>query len=325
MRPRLRLDCQVQSAGYSSHGSRADDRAGAADPSAHRGCGSAGGVREGRGGGQPGRSRRPGPASRSQLYHYFVDKADLLRAVAEATNDTVLDGQQDLFAGLGSWDGTGAMGRRDRGVAGGAGRQRRLSHRQPPRPAGRRRTTRSASWWPLASTGGRPRSGPAWLPWPARESCGPTLTSTGSLPSTLASLQGGLVLSQARRDPRALRRALDGALALIGDYRSSHSIGSGRSTINHGPDVVTAGLAPPRRVRVPVASSPRRPEPSCAPTGATAVETESMDHVAPSRISANSSRLATACPCPGGSGPDRRQLGGCDGTTRLEGRRHRRR
>ena len=34
--------------------------------------------------------------------------------------------------------------------------------------------------------------------------------------STLASLQGGLVLSQARRDPLALRRALDGALGLAG-------------------------------------------------------------------------------------------------------------
>ncbi len=39
--------------------------------------------------------------------------------------------------------------------------------------------------------------------------------------SALASLQDGLVLTQARRDPRALRRALDGALALIGTYRST--------------------------------------------------------------------------------------------------------
>jgi TetR/AcrR family transcriptional repressor of nem operon len=37
--------------------------------------------------------------------------------------------------------------------------------------------------------------------------------------STLASVQGGLMLTQARRDPRALRRALDGALALINIYR----------------------------------------------------------------------------------------------------------
>ena len=35
----------------------------------------------------------------------------------------------------------------------------------------------------------------------------------------LASLQGGLVLTQARRDPAALRRALDGALALIATHR----------------------------------------------------------------------------------------------------------
>jgi hypothetical protein len=37
--------------------------------------------------------------------------------------------------------------------------------------------------------------------------------------STLASLQGGLLLAQARRDPQPLRRALDGALALIQTYR----------------------------------------------------------------------------------------------------------
>src|SRR5271155_4622060 len=45
------------------------------------------------------------PASRSQLYHYFDDKNDLLRAVAQATNDVVLDGQLDLFADLGTWEG----------------------------------------------------------------------------------------------------------------------------------------------------------------------------------------------------------------------------
>ncbi len=44
------------------------------------------------------------PASRSQLYHYFDDKTDLLLAVAEATNETVLGGQRDLFANLDTWD-----------------------------------------------------------------------------------------------------------------------------------------------------------------------------------------------------------------------------
>jgi hypothetical protein len=37
--------------------------------------------------------------------------------------------------------------------------------------------------------------------------------------STMASLQGGLMLTQARRDPLALRRAFDGALALIATFR----------------------------------------------------------------------------------------------------------
>ncbi len=39
--------------------------------------------------------------------------------------------------------------------------------------------------------------------------------------STLASLQGGLMLTQARRDPRALRQALGGALALIATFRAT--------------------------------------------------------------------------------------------------------
>jgi hypothetical protein len=47
--------------------------------------------------------------------------------------------------------------------------------------------------------------------------------------STLASVQGGLLLTQARRDPRALRRALDGALALIATYRPSSRMLSERS------------------------------------------------------------------------------------------------
>jgi hypothetical protein len=38
--------------------------------------------------------------------------------------------------------------------------------------------------------------------------------------STLASLQGGLILTQARRDPEQLRLALDGALGLIDGYRT---------------------------------------------------------------------------------------------------------
>jgi TetR/AcrR family transcriptional repressor of nem operon len=158
-------------------------------------------------------------ASRSQLYHYFDDKSDLLLAVAEATNDTVLDGQRDLFAHLNTWDGLvrwtdalvalqqerdgkggcpignllGQLGERDDGIrvvlASGFDRWEA--------------NIRAGLAAMVGSGELRPHADIGWL-----------------ASSTLASVQGGLILSQARRDPLALRRALDGALTLIGSYRT---------------------------------------------------------------------------------------------------------
>jgi TetR/AcrR family transcriptional regulator, transcriptional repressor for nem operon len=158
------------------------------------------------------------PASRSQLYHYFDDKSDLLRAVAQATNDWVLDAQQDLFAGLGTWAGlvrwadalvevqqqrggqggcpianlVGQLGERDDGIRGvlASGFDRWEA------------SIRAGLAAMAASGELRPDVDAGWL-----------------AASTLASLQGGLILAQAHRDPQALRQALDGALALIAVYR----------------------------------------------------------------------------------------------------------
>lgn len=158
-------------------------------------------------------------ASRSQLYHYFDDKTDLLRAVAEATNDAVLGAQSDLFAVLDTWDGLvawtdaiitlqeqgagprgcpianllGQIGERDDGIRAvlAEGFDRWEAH------------IRSGLIAMVSSGELRADADPKWL-----------------ATSTLASLQGGLVLAQARRDPRPLRDALDGALALIGTYRA---------------------------------------------------------------------------------------------------------
>jgi TetR/AcrR family transcriptional repressor of nem operon len=159
-------------------------------------------------------------ASRSQLYHYFDDKTDLLRAVAEATNDTVLDGQRALFAGLDTWAGFQRWAdalvelQQQRGGRGGcpiANLVAQLGERDD--------ETRTL----LASGFDR---------WEAHIRAGlAAMVSSGKLQpdtdvgwlatSTLATLQGGLMLTQARRDPLALRRALDGALALIGTYRAT--------------------------------------------------------------------------------------------------------
>jgi TetR/AcrR family transcriptional regulator, transcriptional repressor for nem operon len=159
-------------------------------------------------------------ASRSQLYHYFDDKSDLLRAVAEATNDSVVGAQAGLFAGLGTWAGfvrwtdvlmavqeerggvggcpianlLGQLGERDDDIRG------VLADGFDRWEAGIR--TGLAAM--VASGELRADADAEWL-----------------AASTLASVQGGLVLAQAHRDPRPMRRALDGALALIATYRTA--------------------------------------------------------------------------------------------------------
>ena len=159
------------------------------------------------------------PASRSQLYHYFDDKNDLLKAVAEATNDMVLGGQADLFAGLGTWDGLVrwidalVALQVQRGGEGGCPIANLLGQLGEQHDAIRDVLTTGFDRWEahirdglaamVASGELRPDADIDWL-----------------AASTLASLQGGLVLTQARRDPGALRLALDGALALIGTYQA---------------------------------------------------------------------------------------------------------
>ena len=159
------------------------------------------------------------PASRSQLYHYFDGKSDLLLAVAEATNDAVLDGQQYLFDHLDTWDGFVRWAdalvalQEERGGIGGCPIANLLGQLGERDDAIRTALASGFDRWEadiriglaaMVDSGElRPEADAAWL-----------------ASSTLASIQGGLVLSQARRDPMALRRALDGALALISSYRS---------------------------------------------------------------------------------------------------------
>jgi TetR/AcrR family transcriptional repressor of nem operon len=159
-------------------------------------------------------------ASRSQLYHYFDDKSDLLRAVAEATNDAVLGAQDELFAGLGTWAGfvrwTDVLVavQEERGGVGGCPIANLLGQ--------------LGEW----DAGIRGVLADGFDRWEASIRAGlAAMVASGELradadadwlaASTLASLQGGLVLAQARRDPLPLRRSLDGALALIANYRAT--------------------------------------------------------------------------------------------------------
>jgi AcrR family transcriptional regulator len=162
-------------------------------------------------------------ASRSQLYHYFTDKTELLQAVAEATNDAVLDGQRALFDGLGSWKGLTQwmdalveMQERLQGHGGCpiANLVAQLGERDDEI---RLELASGFDRWEAEIRAGlvdmvvagelQPNTDVDWL-----------------AATTLASLQGGLILTQARRDPRALRHSLDGALALIAIFRMDRSV-----------------------------------------------------------------------------------------------------
>jgi TetR/AcrR family transcriptional repressor of nem operon len=160
-------------------------------------------------------------ASRSQLYHYFDDKADLMRAVAEATNDLVLDGQRALFDELHSW--TGFTRWMDALVElqvkvdgrGGCPIANLVSQLGERDDVMRAELASGFDRWEEAIRSGftamvaagelQPRTDVDWL-----------------AASTLASVQGGLMLTQARRNPLALRRALEGALVLIASFKIDH-------------------------------------------------------------------------------------------------------
>jgi TetR/AcrR family transcriptional regulator, transcriptional repressor for nem operon len=154
------------------------------------------------------------PASRSQLYHYFEDKADLVRAVVDATSTAILDAQDELLAGVSDlsgierWmDGLVAMQveREARGGCPLGSLAGQLAERDPQARSAladgldRWQQRIQASLETLqAHSGLRPEADPAAL-----------------AATILVLIQGGLLLTQVRRDPNQLRAALDTALALL--------------------------------------------------------------------------------------------------------------
>jgi len=153
-------------------------------------------------------------ASRSQLYHYFEDRDDLIRAAVVATSDAVLEAQAELFANLDTWRGIEAWMdalvdlQVQRGASGGCPLGTLAGQLAEHDPQARESISSGLAQWQrcietglaaLQANGGlRPEADPAQL-----------------AKATIALIQGGLLLTQVHRDPRELRAALDAALRLL--------------------------------------------------------------------------------------------------------------
>ena len=152
--------------------------------------------------------------SKSQLYHYFADRDDLMRAVARAASDDVVGGQAELFehldtiAGLRAWSAALVTLQQIRSAKGGcpigslAGQ---LAERDP--------HARTALANGLGRWEEHLRTGLDGLK--ARGTLRPTADSSALATETMALLQGGLLLTQLRRDPQQLQIALSAALRLL--------------------------------------------------------------------------------------------------------------
>jgi TetR/AcrR family transcriptional regulator, transcriptional repressor for nem operon len=152
-------------------------------------------------------------ASKSQLYLYFPDRDELLRAAAASTCDTVLDTQADALAGFDSIDGIQRY--LDAIVA------LQVQRNSPGCPigtlAGQLIERDEASRLILEDGLGRwERSILTGLQSMAAQHQLRPEADPGRLANqTLMLLQGGLLLSQVRRDPSQMRIAADTVLELI--------------------------------------------------------------------------------------------------------------
>jgi TetR/AcrR family transcriptional repressor of nem operon len=154
--------------------------------------------------------------SKGQLYHYFADKDDLVHAVIDRTVEQVLDAQPRL-ANLSSWAAIAAWFddlvqlQVDRHAIGGCpigGLAGELAETDA-----QARTELAAGfdrWEAPLREGLRRMQADGKL----RRGAHPARLAT----ATLAAIQGGLVLTQARRDPQQLRIALDAAYAYLRSF-----------------------------------------------------------------------------------------------------------
>lgn len=156
-------------------------------------------------------------ASRGQLYHYFEDKDDLVRAVIGATTDAVLGAQEGHLDGLDSWSAIAAWFdalvalQEERQARGGCPIGSLVGQLAERDERARLALADGLDRWQAHLALGLERMR-------ERGELRPDADPGRLAGATMASLQGGLLLTQVRRDPAQLRIALDAGLAGLRAY-----------------------------------------------------------------------------------------------------------
>jgi TetR/AcrR family transcriptional repressor of nem operon len=152
--------------------------------------------------------------SRSQLYHYFDDRDDLIRAVIGATTDSVLLAQDELLDHLDTWVGIDRWFRslvafqETREARGGCPIGSLVGQLAERDPRARAALADGFERWEAHLRDGLERM-------QARGRLSGTADPGRLATATMALLQGGLLLTQVRRDPTQLNTALAAARVLL--------------------------------------------------------------------------------------------------------------
>ena len=157
---------------------------------------------------------REAGVGRSQLYHYFDGRDDLLRAVIDTTTDAVLGAQDgllddlDSFAAIDRWFAGLVALQEQRGAAGGCPVGSLVGQLAERDDQTRAALATGFERWEQPLIAGLTRM-------QDRGELRPDASVESLADITMAAIQGGLLLTQVRRDPGQLRRALDGARAVL--------------------------------------------------------------------------------------------------------------
>jgi len=159
-------------------------------------------------------------ASKSQLYHYFIDKSQLVRAVIQCQRERVLGNHRPTFESLDSFEQLERW--RDMIVSRQAARSCRSGCPLATLASGlvdidddaRLQLVDAFSLWRQLIAEGLTRMVENGV---LRSEADPEALAT----SVLASLQGGLLLAEVDRDTRCLEVALDAALAYLRTFATS--------------------------------------------------------------------------------------------------------